>query len=288
MATWQQSDHRVDKGDRMDIAEAISKVAQLAEGKRKRVEFVDLPDGKYKVDQDTGEIEKVYLTTATRSKASLANIDSLIVWASTMNDPDEQGDIVIGRFGPTRARFPAIDLPCDQSHAEVVFFDGFIPKPKMNAREFIAWLDLVRPGLDPKDAVVIDKCMSSITTGTSASQTVVQNGAAIVVKTEATRGQMAPADPFPKRITIKAPFGDPSFVTPLTFSMTLESTEKNDLVVYAVLDEMELVDGAVTGPRIRYVEWAVEKLKVLNPGVGVVPVAGEPGVQPTWAVMVGA
>lgn len=278
--TWGNS-LRADKGDSMDIAEAISKVAQLAEGKRKRVEFFDLPDGKYKVDQDTGEIEEVYSTPATRAKVSLANIDSLIVWCASMGGADEMGDIVIGRFGPTRARFPAIELPHEQSHADVAFFDGFIPKQKMNAREFIAWLDLVRPGLDPGDADAIDRCMASITTGSSASQTVAQNGAAIQIKTESTRGQLAPATPFPKRITLKAPFGDPSFVTPLTFSMTLESTDKNDLVVYAVLDEMELVDGAVTGPRTRFVEWASAKLAVLN-------VKSTDADSSTWSVMVGA
>lgn len=282
------AEYRLDKDNGMDIAEAISKIAALAKGERHRIQFKELPDGVYTVDQDTGAVDSVYLTTATRAKVSLANIDSLIVWASTMEDKSECGDIVIGRFGPTRARFPAIDLPCDQSHADVAFFDGFVPKSKMNVREFIAWLDLVRPGLDPRDADAIDRAMSSVTTGTSASQTVAQNGSAISIKTEATRGQLAPANPFPKRITISAPFGDPSFVTPLTFSMTLESNDKSELVVHAVLDEMELVDGAVTGPRARFVEWAQAKLAVLNPGVGVVQAAGEPSVTSTWAVMVGA
>lgn len=248
------------------IKDAIDTIAKLAHSAQKRVEIADIPGRKVAIDQQTGEIATLYETPARRA-AQLGDIGSLRDWCAV----EKTGEIIIGRTVRTCARTPAKALDHEQSQALVTFFDAFIPKGPMKLREFIAWLDLIRPGLDPKDAEAIDACMRAVTVTEGSSATVTQTGAAIAVKAEAGKG-MSTERPFPKRFTATIPFGDPGFVTPVTFSATL-SVHGSELIAALAVDEFELTpDGSATGPRARFAAWARDQLTGLD----------------GWVVMVGA
>lgn len=248
------------------IKDAIDAIAKLTKDTVKRVEIINLVDGTYKIDQESGALERVIETPRTRAN-KLGDIASLRAWCAT----EPGGDVTIGRYGATRAHTPAKALEHERSKAQVDFFDAFIPKQAMGLRALIAWLDLIRPGLTPKDADAIDNCMKAVTVTDGSSATVTQTGAAITVRAETGKG-LSTERPFPKRFTATIPFGDPSFVTAVTFSATLES-RGSELVATMAVDELELAaDGTATGPRARFVAWARDQL------------AGLDG----WTVMVGA
>lgn len=233
------------------IREAIEVIAKLASDRQKRIEFHDLPDRKVAVDQQAGTREDVYTNPRTFAKASLADLASLRAWCESAK---ADGEVIIGRRVGTSALTPRIAHASERSTAGVPFFDAFIPKGTKNIRAFIAWVDLIRPGLTPKDASDIDACLALVTVADVSKSTVTQTGAAIVVQIEQGKKVLAER-PFPKRITARIPFGDPSFVTPVTFSLTLDANGI-DLVVHIDIDELEFNGDVATGPRDRFVEWA--------------------------------
>jgi hypothetical protein len=226
-----------------------------------------VPGGHYTVDQTTGEVKLAIPEVATRGNTRLGDLASLRAWCATETSG---GDIVIGRTGNTVACTPAKALKHTRSTAAVAFFDRFIPKSAMNLRQFTGWLDLLRAGIPEADMIAIDRCLQAVTIGEASTSTVTQTGAAINVKVEAGRG-LTSERPFPKRITAMIPFGDPSHVTPVTFSLTLEA-KGSELLATAAVDEMELgVGSTCVGPRDRFVEWAQTQLAGLD----------------KWTVMVG-
>ena len=248
------------------IKDAIDAIAKLTKDTVKRVEMIKLADGDYRIDQTTGTLDRVLESPRTRSN-KLGDIASLRAWCAT----ESGGDVTIGRTGATFAKTPSKALDHERSKAQVEFFDGFIPKAPMKLREFIAWLDLIRPGIAKSDAEAIDACMRAVTIVDGSSATVTQTGAAISVKAEAGKG-MSTERPFPKRFVATIPFGDVNFVTPVGFSATL-SVHSSELIATIAIDELELgADGTATGPRARYAAWARDQL------------AGLDG----WTVMVGA
>lgn len=250
------------------IKDAIDTIAKLAEARKARVEFVDIPGEKLAVDQTTGELATIYETPPTRT-AKLGDLLSLRAWCEA--EPGAEGEIVIGRTGHTSAESPAKALDHQRSRAQVDFFDAFIPKQPMKLGGFIAWLDLIRPGIAPADAEQIDACMRAVTVAEGSSATVTQTGASISVKAESGKG-LSTERPFPKRFAAVIPFGDPSFVTRVGFSATL-AVHGSELIATIAVDELELAaDGTATGPRARFVAWARDLLAEL----------------PGWTVMAGA
>jgi len=240
------------------IKDAIDAIAKLTKDAVKRVELIKLADGDYKIDQATGTLDRVLAAPQTRT-VKLGDIASLRAWCAT----EPGGDIVIGRTGATFAKTPSKALDHERSKAQVDFFDDFIPKAPMNLRELIAWLDLIRPGIDKADVDAIDACMRAVTIADGSSATVTQTGAAITVRAESGKG-MSTERPFPKRFVATIPFGDPSFVTPVGFSATLV-VHGSELIATLAIDELELgADGTATGPRARYVEWARDQFAGLD------------------------
>lgn len=246
------------------IKDAIDTIAALSFARKPRLEVVEVPGKKVLLDQQSGEVGTLYTAPETRGGLVLGDLKSLCDWCGSFpGDLTGSGDIVISRKGTTFAITPRIGREHERSKANVPFYDAFLPKGPMSLRAFIAWIDLIRPGLDPKDAEAIDACLRAVTVAEGAQSTVTQTGAAIAVKTETARG-VSTERPFPKRITAAIPFGDPAFVTPVRFSLTLES-RGTELIAHAVVDELELGDlGETNGPRDRFVSWARDLLSGLD------------------------
>lgn len=240
------------------LEEAITKVASLAIATVPKNTTQKLPGGVYSFNVETGEAKLLVADPVVRRPCKLGDLVSLRTWCEGAS-----GDLIIGRRGQTIAVTPARALAQDRSEASVPFFDAFVPKAPMSLRAFTAWIDLLRPGLNPDDARAIDMCLQVVTVAEGQSQTVTQTGAAISVKFEGSKG-LSSERPFPKRITALVPFGDPSFVTAVTFSLTLE-TKGTEILATAAVDELELgPDSSVNGPRDRFVAWARDQFAGLS------------------------
>jgi hypothetical protein len=236
------------------LSSAIREIATLENGKKKRIELIALSDGRtIAVDQVTGMHETLVAPKAHR-KRQLADLDSLVKWCRTLGTG---GDVLISRTGTSKAIGGAVQEDARDSGlvATVDFFDDFLPPDApMSISEFIQWFDKVRAGIDEEGAQKVDGMLAHLTAEASQGATVMQSGSAISVKTEAKAGVVAGGKPLPKRIQSEIPFGDPSFKTPVTFTLVVELSG-GKIQFRVSVDELE------DTPREKFVAWAVKKLE---------------------------
>lgn len=251
----------------MDLSAAIDKVATLAKGAVARISHVDFDDGRYVIDQQAGTVTRITEKPRVNIVKGLTSIDALIEWCKQIGSTKAgYGDVVISSDNTKNsyARFPSCALESERSFASVVFFQAFVPKNPMGLVEFLAWLDSIYNGMSNETRTEVDKACAYITTSSVQNLEIAQTGAVMTVRnTKENRPNLN----MPKRITARLPFGDAAFVTPMTFALTITVSDKGVFSAVAELVEFELTDdGSVTGPRIRFVEWAKARLKAALEG----------------------
>lgn len=248
------SNDSMGKGFLAGLVETIADLGRRA-GLADRQPLIEANGRTFVVD-DTGdycEVERlIHDDDEHLEPIAVLDIASVIAWAKAfdLNGGPGEGEVRLSRAGVTGAVYPRHLADCfSRERVTKPFYDEHIPKAAMGYSAFRTWLDQLGDGLDDREA--LDASLSSVSASEGSELTVMRHGAFTSVTAGSKKAPTA-AGQIPRRIKALIPFGDPAFVTPVTFLLSV--TVGAGGLVFAV--EHLRSDGALDA----WLEWARDEL----------------------------